>query len=111
ECAVIGVADALKGDVPLGVIVLKAGVDRPHEEIVAELIQMVRTQIGPVASFKATVIVKRLPKTRSGKVLRGTMKRIADGVEYRMPATIDEPAILEEIAQALAALGYPPAQP
>ncbi len=111
ECAVIGVADALKGDVPLGVIVLKAGVDRPHEEIVAELIQMVRTQIGPVASFKAAVIVERLPKTRSGKVLRGTMKRIADGVEYRMPATIDEPAILEEIAQALAALGYPPAQP
>ena len=111
ECAVIGVADALKGDVPLGVIVLKAGVDRPHEEIVAELIQMVRTQIGPVASFKAAVIVERLPKTRSGKVLRGTMKKIADGVEYRMPATIDEPAILEEIAQALAALGYPPAQP
>lgn len=107
ECAVIGVADELKGEIPLGTVVLKAGVDRPNEEIVKELIQMVREKIGPVASFKIATVVKRLPKTRSGKILRGTMKKIADGEEYRMPATIDDPVILDEITNALSDLGYP----
>ena len=108
ECAVVGVADPLKGEIPLGIVVLKIGVEESHEEIIAKLVQMVRERIGPVASFKAATIVERLPKTRSGKVLRGTMKKIADGVEYRMPATIDDPAILAEIAEGLAGLGYPP---
>ncbi|MCB0211284.1 MAG: propionyl-CoA synthetase [Anaerolineae bacterium] len=107
ECAVIGVADDLKGEVPLGMVVLKNGVDRPHADIIKELIQMVRQEIGAVASFKQATVVKRLPKTRSGKTLRGTMKKIADGVEYRMPPTIDDPAILGEIAESLATLGYP----
>ncbi len=107
ECAVIGVADKLKGEVPLGTIVLKSGVDRPEEEIVKEVIQLVRQKIGPVASFKVATVVQRLPKTRSGKILRGTMKRIADGVDYRMPATIDDPVILDEITDALKELGYP----
>ncbi len=107
ECAVIGVADELKGEIPLGVVVLKAGVNRTEKEIVDELIRMVRDRIGPVASFKVATVVKRLPKTRSGKVLRGTMKKIADGVEYRMPATIDDPVILDEITESLARLGYP----
>ena len=107
ECAVIGVNDTLKGEVPLGTIVLNAGVERDPEEIIKELIQLVRDKIGPVASFKVAAVVKRLPKTRSGKVLRGTMKKIADGEEYRMPATIDDPAILEEITEDLAGLGYP----
>ncbi|HEY6323423.1 MAG TPA: AMP-binding protein, partial [Thermoanaerobaculia bacterium] len=106
ECAVIGVADPVKGEVPLGFVVLKAGVARPDAEIVAELVQRVRERIGPVASFKVAVVVKRLPKTRSGKILRGTMKKIADGEEYRLPATIDDPAILPEIAAALAGLSY-----
>ena len=106
ECAVIGVADELKGQLPVGLIVLKAGVNRPHEEIVRELIQQVRDQIGPVAAFKHTVIVPRLPKTRSGKVLRGTMKKIADSQDYRAPATIDDPAILDEITEALQHIGY-----
>jgi propionyl-CoA synthetase len=107
ECAVIGVADDLKGEVPLGTIVLKAGVERPHDEIVQEVIRLVREKIGPVASFKVATVVKRLPKTRSGKILRGTMKKIADGEAYRLPATIDDPAILDEITEDLAALGYP----
>ncbi|MCA9954169.1 MAG: propionyl-CoA synthetase [Anaerolineales bacterium] len=107
ECAVIGVADELKGEIPLGTIVLKAGVTRPHDEIVRELIQLVREKIGPVAAFKTATIVEALPKTRSGKILRGTMKKIADGEAYRVPATIDNPAILGEIANDLAALGYP----
>jgi len=107
ECAVLGVADEIKGEVPLGAIVLKAGVQRAHSKIIHELIQMVRERIGPVASFKIAAVVKQLPKTRSGKILRGTMKKIADGVEYRMPATIDDPAILDEIAGAFAVLGYP----
>jgi propionyl-CoA synthetase len=106
ECAVIGVADPVKGEVPIGFVVLKAGVARPDAEIVAELVQRVRERIGPVASFKVAVVVKRLPKTRSGKILRGTMKKIADGEEYRLPATIDDPAILPEIAAALAGLSY-----
>ncbi len=107
ECAVVGIADEIKGEVPIGFIVLKAGVQRAEDPIIQELIQMVRGEIGPIASFRVATIVQRLPKTRSGKILRGTMKRIADGVEYRMPATIDDPVILDEITEALAILGYP----
>ena len=106
ECAVIGVADQLKGELPLGFVVLKAGVERPKEEIVKELVQMVRERIGPVAAFKLATVVQRLPKTRSGKVLRGTMKKIADGAEYQMPATIDDPLTLTEIGAALTEMGY-----
>jgi propionyl-CoA synthetase len=106
ECAVIGVGDALKGQLPLGLIVLKAGVERDPKEVSAELVKRVRDQIGPVAAFKLAAVVKRLPKTRSGKILRGTMVKIADGEEFRMPATIDDPAILDEIREALAGLGY-----
>src|SRR5207245_218567 len=106
ECAVVGVADEIKGEIPLGLIVLKAGVPRLHAEILTELVQMVRERIGLVAFFKVATIVKRLPKTRSGKILRGTIKRIADGVEYRIPPTIDDPAILDEITADLTALGY-----
>jgi propionyl-CoA synthetase len=101
ECAVIGVADELKGQLPFGLLVLKAGVERPQEEIVTEVVQLVRERIGPVAAFKSAVIVERLPKTRSGKILRSTMRRIADGEEYATPPTIDDPAILDEIAAAL----------
>jgi propionyl-CoA synthetase len=107
ECAVVGVADDLKGEVPVGFVVLKAGVERREADLVAELVNRVRDGIGPVASFKAAAVVKRLPKTRSGKILRGTVKRIADGVEYTVPATIDDPVILEEIGEALRGLGYP----
>ena len=107
ECAVIGAADALKGQLPLGLVVLKAGVDRGDDEIVTELVKLVRDRIGPVAAFKQAVIVKRLPKTRSGKVLRGTMRQIADGEDYKAPATIDDPAILDEITSYLKDLGYP----
>jgi propionyl-CoA synthetase len=106
ECAVIGVADQLKGELPLGLVVLKAGVNRSDADIAKELVSRVREEIGPVAAFKTVLVVPRLPKTRSGKILRGTMKHIADGTEYRMPATIDDPAILEEIQEALAASGY-----
>ncbi|MGD9742166.1 MAG: propionyl-CoA synthetase, partial [Dongiaceae bacterium] len=107
ECAVIGVADALKGQVPLGLLVLKAGVGRTPGEIVRETIDLVRERIGPVAAFKTATVVKRLPKTRSGKILRGTMQRIADGQAYKAPATIDDPAILPEITEALRDVGYP----
>ncbi|MCZ6822557.1 MAG: propionyl-CoA synthetase [Deltaproteobacteria bacterium] len=106
ECAVIGVADALKGQLPLGLVVLKAGVQRAESEIVAELVQMMRDRIGAVAAFKQACVVARLPKTRSGKVLRGTMRKIADSVEFRVPPTIDDPAVLDEITQALRGLGY-----
>jgi len=106
ECAVIGVSDAMKGQMPLGLVVLKAGVDRDESEISKELVTRVREQIGPVAAFKRAAIVKRLPKTRSGKILRGTMVKIADKQEWKMPATIDDPAILDEITAALQALGY-----
>ncbi|MGE0231480.1 MAG: propionyl-CoA synthetase [Flavobacteriaceae bacterium] len=101
ECAVIGAADSMKGQVPCGFVVLKAGVSRPHEEIEKELIQLVRQEIGPVAAFKTAIVVDRLPKTRSGKILRGTMRQIADGEAFKMPATIDDPAILDEIGAAL----------
>lgn len=100
ECAVIGVADALKGEVPCGFIVLKAGVNRPHEEIEREIVALVREKIGPVAAFKLAITVPRLPKTRSGKILRGTMKKIADGEAWTMPATIEDPKVLEEIGGA-----------
>ncbi len=107
ECAVVGVADQLKGEIPLGFIVLKAGVQRAPEAVVPDLVEMVRERIGPVACFKTATVVQRLPKTRSGKILRGTMKKIADGIEYRVPPTIDDPVILDEITTALTSLGYP----
>jgi propionyl-CoA synthetase len=107
ECAVIGVADELKGEIPLGLVVLKVGVNRTQEDIVNELVQMVREKIGPVASFKVATIVKRLPKTRSGKIVRGTIKKLADGVEYRMPPTIEDPTVIDEIKVNLSAIGYP----
>ncbi|MBF0303436.1 MAG: propionyl-CoA synthetase [Desulfamplus sp.] len=108
ECAVMGVEDQLKGQVPLGFLVLNAGVTRDHAEIVKEAVQMVRDQIGPVAAFKTATIVKRLPKTRSGKILRGTMRSIADKKEYKVPATIDDPVILQEIEESLGKVGYGP---
>ena len=107
ECAVVGAADSLKGQVPLGFLVLKSGVDRTGEDIVADVVKSVRETIGPVAAFRQAVVIPRLPKTRSGKILRGTMKKIADGEEFPMPATIDDPAILDEIADALKTIGYP----
>jgi len=106
ECTVIGVKDDLKGEIPVGLAVLKAGVTRDHAEIVDELVQMVRDQIGPVASFKTAAIVPRLPKTRSGKMLRGTIKSIADNTPYRMPATIENPDVLEEVEETMTELGY-----
>jgi propionyl-CoA synthetase len=107
ECAVIGVADDLKGEVPVGFVVTKAGVARAEADIARELVERVRADIGPVAAFKTAMVVKRLPKTRSGKILRGTMKKMADGAAYTVPATIDDPLILEEIGEALKTVGYP----
>ena len=101
ECAVIGIADKLKGQVPIGLLALKAGVDKDNETISKECVKMVRDKVGPVAAFKTAIVVKRLPKTRSGKILRGTVRKIADKDEYKMPATIDDPAILDEIKQSL----------
>ena len=106
ECAVIGVADDLKGQVPVGFAVLKAGVDRDSDQVATELVVMVRERLGPVASFKQAVVVARLPKTRSGKVLRGTMRRIADGEAWDLPATIEDPVVLGEITDALVSAGY-----
>ncbi len=106
ECAVLGVEDNLKGQVPLGFFVLKAGVTKSSEEIGKECVQMVRDQIGPVACFKQATEVPRLPKTRSGKILRGTMRKIADNEEYRMPSTIDDPTVLDEIEEAIVKIGY-----
>ncbi len=106
ECAVMGVHDDLKGEIPLGCLVLSAGVMRDESEIIAEAVQLVREKIGPVAAFKLATIVKRLPKTRSGKILRGTMKKIADNDAWKMPATIDDPAVLDEITESLKTLGY-----
>jgi propionyl-CoA synthetase len=106
ECAVIGVSDELKGQLPLGFLCLNKGCNRPHDEIVKEVVKLVRDKIGPVAAFKLAVVVDRLPKTRSGKILRATMVKIADNQEYKMPATIDDPAILDEIRLALQPLGY-----
>ena len=106
ECAVIGVSDQLKGQMPVGFLCLNAGAGRDHGEVTQEVVKMVRDKIGPVAAFKLAVVVDRLPKTRSGKILRGTMVSIADGKDYKMPATIDDPAILDEITQALQTIGY-----
>ena len=107
ECAVLGVADELKGEIPIGFVVTKAGVTTSADDLVTELVERVRSTIGPVAAFKTAAIVPRLPKTRSGKILRGTVKKIADGQPWTMPATIDDPAILDEITEALRTLGYP----
>jgi propionyl-CoA synthetase len=106
ECAVFGVRDPLKTQLPLGLVVLKAGVKRPPAEITAELVRLVRDEVGPVANFRQVAVVPRLPKTRSGKVLRGTMRRIADGEPYTVPPTIDDPATLDEVRTALELLGY-----
>src|SRR4029077_3385387 len=106
ECAVIGVADELKGQVPLGLLVLKAGVGRPNEEIVGDVVKMVRERIGPVAVFKSALVVQRLPKTRSGKILRGTMQKMADNQPWTMPATIEDPVVLDEIKGGLRSAGY-----
>jgi len=106
ECAVLGVADKLKGQVPVGFVVLNAGVSRDSDDIIGETIQMVRERIGPVASFKKATVVKRLPKTRSGKILRGTIQKIADNTPYKVPATIDDPGILDEMEEALVGIGY-----
>ena len=107
ECAVIGVADPLKGQAPVGFLCLTRGVDRTEAEVVGECVALVRDRIGPVAAFKLACVVDRLPKTRSGKILRGVMARIADGAEWRMPATIDDPAIMDEMAAALSRIGLP----
>ncbi|MBO6883054.1 MAG: propionyl-CoA synthetase [Marivita sp.] len=106
ECAVIGVSDELKGQLPMGFVCLTTGVNRPHDEITKECVKLVRDKIGPVAAFKLCAVVDRLPKTRSGKILRATMVKIADSEEFKLPATIDDPAILDEIKVALQALGY-----
>ena len=105
ECAVIGIADKLKGQMPVGLVVLKAGVTKSVEDVQKECVKMIRDRIGPVAAFKTAIVIKRLPKTRSGKVLRGTMRKIADKEEYKMPATIDDPAILTEITDSLKTAG------
>jgi propionyl-CoA synthetase len=107
ECAVTGVADEVKGEIPVGFVVLKSGVRRENGDVVQELIQMVRDRIGPIASFKAAVVVRRLPKTRSGKILRGVMKKIADGERYSIPPTIEDQAVLGEVAESLMSIGYP----
>ncbi len=107
ECAVIGVTDTLKGQLPLGLLCLNAGCQRSSEDIVKDVVKLVRDKIGPVAAFKKAVVVERLPKTRSGKILRATMVKIADGEDFKMPATIDDPDVLDEIRTALAGLGYP----
>ena len=107
ECAVIGVTDQLKGQLPLGFLCTNAGTSRPDEDIVNECVKLVRNRIGPVAAFRLAVVVDRLPKTRSGKILRGVMVKMADGEDFKMPATIDDPAILDEIREALVTLGYP----
>jgi len=106
ECAVIGVADDLKGQLPLGFVVLKAGCDREVADIERDCVALVRQEIGPVAAFKTAIVVQRLPKTRSGKILRGTMSKICDSEAWKMPATIDDPAILDEITEAVVARGY-----
>jgi propionyl-CoA synthetase len=106
ECAVFGVEDGLKGQIPVGLAVLKSGVERDEQDIQKELVSMIREEIGAIACFKQAAVVKRLPKTRSGKILRGTMRKIADGREYSVPSTIDDPAILNEIEEALRKIGF-----
>ena len=107
ECAVVGVHDQLKGEVPVGFVVLKSGVKREDDDVVKELVDLVRERIGPVAFFKQATVVSKLPKTRSGKILRSTMRKIADAIQYTVPPTIEDPAALEEMTKALAKLGYP----
>ncbi|MEE8330580.1 MAG: propionyl-CoA synthetase [Acidimicrobiia bacterium] len=107
ECAVVGVSDQLKGQVPVGFLVLKVGAGSEEDEVVSDVVASVRERIGPVASFKSAVVVDRLPKTRSGKILRGTIARIADDAPWTVPATVDDPVILDEIAAALSTIGYP----
>jgi propionyl-CoA synthetase len=106
ECAVFGAGDKLKGQVPVGLCVLKAGVETDHEDIKKALVKMVRDQIGPIACFRDVAVVKRLPKTRSGKILRATIRKIADGQEYKTPSTIDDPTVLDEIEESLKTIGY-----
>jgi propionyl-CoA synthetase len=108
ECAVVGIADDLKGQVPIGLAVLKAGVERGHAQIEAELVACVREEIGPVASLKQVRIVRALPKTRSGKILRGTIRKMADGEEWRVPATIEDPTVLDDLGEVLAGMGRAP---
>jgi propionyl-CoA synthetase len=107
ECAVVGVNDQLKGEVPVGFVVLKAGVQRDEKEVAQELCELVRERIGPVAFFKQAAVVGKLPKTRSGKILRGTIRKIADGIQYTTPATIEDPAALDDMSRTLSRLGYP----
>lgn len=107
ECAVVGVADDLKGQLPVGFLVLKVGAEAGNDEVVSEVVASIRETIGPVAAFKSAVVVDRLPKTRSGKILRGTIAHIADDTPWTMPATVDDPAIFDEITDALSTLGYP----
>ena len=107
ECAVIGPADPLKGQLAVGFVVLNVGCSQDSEQVIASCIQLVRDKIGAVAAFKIATAVARLPKTRSGKILRGTMKKIADGEQYKIPATIEDPAVLSEITEALSCIGYP----
>src|SRR5260221_1174357 len=107
ECAVVGVNDQLKGEVPVGFVVLKAGISRAEAELCSELVALVRERIGPVACFKMAAVVSKLPKTRSGKILRGTIRKIADGVSWTLPPTIEDAATLDEMASVLKRLGYP----
>ncbi|MCZ6727463.1 MAG: propionyl-CoA synthetase, partial [Acidobacteria bacterium] len=106
ECAVVGVADDLKGQLPVGLLVLKAGVERSADDVIAEVISMVWQRIGPIAVFKKAVVIDCLPKTRSGKILRGTMRKIADSEEFRTPATIEDPDVLDEVRHAMQSIGY-----
>jgi propionyl-CoA synthetase len=103
---VVGVADQLKGQIPIGFAVLKAGVDRPHEDVAAELVALVRERVGPVAAFKTVAVVDALPKTRSGKTLRATIRKMADGEEWSVPPTIEDPTVLDAYAELLPKLGY-----
>ena len=107
ECAVVGVEDTLKGQLPVGFLVLKVGAESSESQVVAEVVASIRSQIGPVAAFKSAVVVDRLPKTRSGKILRGTIAKIADGAPWNMPATVDDPVIFDEITESLSTIGYP----
>jgi len=107
ECAVIGVDDELKGEVPMGFVVLKEGIERDYESLAQGIVQLIRDEIGAVASFRIATVVDRLPKTRSGKILRGTMRSMADGKKWNMPSTIEDESVLPEIEESIKALGYP----
>ncbi|MDD3343939.1 MAG: propionyl-CoA synthetase, partial [Sulfurospirillaceae bacterium] len=107
ECAVIGVDDELKGEVPMAFVVLKDGIERDLKSLADGVVQLVREEIGAVAALKLATVVNKLPKTRSGKILRGTMRSMADGKEWSMPSTIEDESVLEEIQKAIGTLGYP----